>query len=546
MPKDHGYATPEKSRTGKKPARNPQRRAGQIGGEHMLHNSSDTVEHVLRLQRTIGNQATQMLISRTSAPSIQRLPSPSMVRDVLGDPHKDRKLFGKRISKQSTKYKAVLDALKGYNDFILKQKVSMMTLGGLMSHYDSVETSVKGYLADKEDKWVGKNKSKINYIRQLLGMITNERAIAMQVAARYSKMKPSMTPTWHIALASAQKAPKIIEDEDVTGQVGGGSNVLDMVGEEGEGGYFKQNLDVVPNAELASRANPEGMKDDLKGTGLENKYANALLNLEITSLDAGIIPDYKKMYNLNYFTMGEEKAQELYQHFGPAQKGGINLARRDIATSRLNNLLGAGVIANTEMAFRRTGEDGELKEGSLMEKAKGSTPDDLKFGTESGPGTVNINDPNLQRMMSRLQLLDALAFQVDRNLSNFYLQTDEHGNVLAVTGIDNDMSFGQFALEIGQRGSFPGLSRFVDAEMARAILDLDPQMLDWALADLLSEAELVALKTRLELLQDYLKGIEKELLEPDMWNEATSKGMLDEKSSYYAEMVRSYYKPGNK
>jgi hypothetical protein len=108
------------------------------------------------------------------------------------------------------------------------------------------------------------------------------------------------------------------------------------------------------------------------------------------------------------------------------------------------------------------------------------------------------------------------------------------------------MSFGQFALEIGQRGSFPGLSRFVDAEMARAILDLDPQMLDWALADLLSEAELVALKTRLELLQDYLKGIEKELLEPDMWNEATSKGMLDEKSSYYAEMVRSYYKPGNK
>ena len=61
------------------------------------------------------------------------------------------------------------------------------------------------------------------------------------------------------------------------------------------------------------------------------------------------------------------------------------------------------------------------------------------------------------------------------------------------------------------------------------ILDLDPQMLDWALGDLLSEEELAALKERLAKLKIFLRDLKarNKLIQPNQWNAMTAKGMLD-------------------
>ena len=69
-----------------------------------------------------------------------------------------------------------------------------------------------------------------------------------------------------------------------------------------------------------------------------------------------------------------------------------------------------------------------------------------KAGGVSGAGfTVPVGDlPVLTRCLARLQLLDAIAGQLDRHLGNYYVASDASGPVLVI-GIDNDLAFGRKA-----------------------------------------------------------------------------------------------------
>src|SRR5262249_30647936 len=89
--------------------------------EHLGH------DQVIELQRTVGNTATQRLlrggethpsqpIQRHSGILIQRMPTSAVVENTLGKPKKDRKTFGK-VKLNSTKYKAVLDALRTFEAY---------------------------------------------------------------------------------------------------------------------------------------------------------------------------------------------------------------------------------------------------------------------------------------------------------------------------------------------------------------------------------------------------------------------------------------------
>jgi len=94
------------------------------------------------------------------------------------------------------------------------------------------------------------------------------------------------------------------------------------------------------------------------------------------------------------------------------------------------------------------------------------------------------------------------------------------------------MSFGKVKGIAKGRQEFPGLSRFVDKELAERIIALRDEDLVAVMEDLLSPEEIDALLTRLHSLQDHLKQDKTRLLTPDQWNEATAKGMLDEHKSH--------------
>lgn len=171
-------------------------------------------------------------------------------------------------------------------------------------------------------------------------------------------------------------------------------------------------------------------------------------------------------------------------------------ATRSVATSRLEQRLGLGVIPRTEIVVH----EGQL--GSVMELARGVSPnthgnfslplppgvaqhlrdnpevlrnfvlskgftggemdgDTLKVFNEklggvpdengdrvevlqgqSGRVAMDYSDPVLRRDVTKLQWLDALTGQVDRHGQNYFIERAPDGSVLGVQGIDNDIAFG--------------------------------------------------------------------------------------------------------
>ncbi|MBC7811227.1 MAG: hypothetical protein H7175_08775, partial [Burkholderiales bacterium] len=368
---------------------------------------------------------------------------------------------------------------------------------------------------------------KFAYFKNLATQIDTERDYALN---RYKAHQASGLRQVKWAQLVGVGANTVIKDADVTGSDKGGSHSVEKTTMNGKQGFYKGNIDVVPNPDVMY--GKDFAANIYKGTALEGMDSNALQN-------AYNVPDYAGMFDPKSIPKASSSAavNKLVQEGGATVDVKLRLANRDVATSRVSELLNSGVIAHAELAYRKRGKNLEM--GSLMEAAKGKQQDKLQFGAQAGgKNAVSWNDPKLQQSLSRLQLMDALTGQVDRNMSNFFINTDDNGNVTQLTGIDNDMAFGKRRDNIDFQFNYPGISAFVDAELARRIIALKPQELVWLLDDLLDPDELAALITRLKKLQAFLLDLQtkKKLLEPNQWNAATAQGMFDEGSSYYANL----------
>ncbi|MBZ0288924.1 MAG: hypothetical protein K8I30_15005, partial [Anaerolineae bacterium] len=217
--------------------------------------------------------------------------------------------------------------------------------------------------------------------------------------------------------------------------------------------------------------------------------------------------------------------------------------QRDIAMSRLDQLLGTHLIARAQFAVVHM-PDGSTREGSIMAGAKGMSPNDyVEEANEKGGSSpdevvsnrqeaLGVNDPDLMRQLSRLQLIDIIASQVDRNIGNYFILRDKDGKLMGITGIDNDFAFGTGTDPNKRQQEMPGISRYVDKELAETIIALDPSLLEAVLSDLLPQREIDATIARLTKLQAELQSDLTNLLEPDEWT-AHAQDILNEKKSYY-------------
>jgi hypothetical protein len=156
-------------------------------------------------------------------------------------------------------------------------------------------------------------------------------------------------------------------------------------------------------------------------------------------------------------------------------------------------------------------------------------------------------------------MIDLIAGQVDRHPGNYFVQRDPSGKVIGITGIDLDMSFvpnPQTGASVGfdvEHGSidqrekwkgkafdhFPGFSRFVDKELATAILAMSPTDLRSILIDLLTTEQIDAAIERLGKLQVLLAELRDQgkLLEPNQWTAHVRAQIITENQSYYARDV---------
>lgn len=235
-----------------------------------------------------------------------------------------------------------------------------------------------------------------------------------------------------------------------------------------------------------------------------------------------------------------------------------NFGARAVAMSRLDQLLGGGVIANTEFATHssttgRGGGGAITKLGTFQEKAAGRSAADLSSdqaivsrpaerAAHGDPSALCLSDPELQRQLNILQVIDAIAGQLDRHQGNYFIKVDGQGRVQRVTGIDLDMAFSpehtpEREDEIKDRThNYRGIPALFDRAFALRLLALTEQDLRLALGPLLGEgAELGATIARFRAVQAAIQGADQGQL-IDSWDWQTAARQINKDDSYLGTM----------
>lgn len=198
-------------------------------------------------------------------------------------------------------------------------------------------------------------------------------------------------------------------------------------------------------------------------------------------------------------------------------KEGAVLSSHNVATSRVANLLGVSNLVASSKNVNLTYQENTFK-GNMMDEAPGEV-----YGTvlnEAYEKNIEVKlSPEAISQIQTMQVLDYLCGQVDRNKGNFMCIVDKTKSpwiVSKITAIDNDISFGELDLNVLKGKRVQELPRMIDrngvfsiaaldAEFVTNFMSLTPELLKFALKDLLNEGALNALATRLETLQDVIK-----------------------------------------
>jgi hypothetical protein len=229
----------------------------------------------------------------------------------------------------------------------------------------------------------------------------------------------------------------------------------------------------------------------------------------------------------------------------------VNFGGRSVASSRLDEKLsgdsGERLVAHTEFATHtRNGLHGQSKTlmGTSQKKAEGKTGAQVSLSGqlhqgESQRGGVDLTDPTLQRMLSNLQVLDAICGQLDRHTGNFLIDSDVEGRVKSVTGIDLDVSFTNDHKDIYAEqtvGHFKGLPVAIDKDFAKRVLSLTADDLTEILSPLLAGPEVEGARQRLRQVQDALRERQENNTLVEEWGKETAKSMLGDTDNYLASM----------
>ena len=268
-------------------------------------------------------------------------------------------------------------------------------------------------------------------------------------------------------------------------------------------------------------------------------------------------------------TMVDEELNEKLKSQGMK----TNMANRNVATSRVANLIGLGdLVAQSTLATVKDKTTGQEREGSLMTLARGTEMrgeinrkiqaqmfrvDDLAAREKMAKEKIA---PSLQKELSSLQVLDYLCGQGDRHRGNYFVTQDGKGNYEHLQGIDNDMSFSTGVDNEKQLknkkngGGFAGGMNWrmvvdsndnmtiphMDQQLADNILKLKEDELRFVLKDLLEDVFIDQTIARLRKLQN---GIRKEqekkgsnvFVKDGEWNENTLNDFINQSTRHHLD-----------
>lgn len=239
----------------------------------------------------------------------------------------------------------------------------------------------------------------------------------------------------------------------------------------------------------------------------------------------------------------------------------VNMTKRNVATSRVAGLLGLGhLVAKSEMAEIYDEATGHTFHGNLMEKAKGEMSGNdfnkkQKAGRKNGNKDITVNvTGEFQRDMCNLQVLDVICGQMDRHAGNFFVSTNDIGELLGLQGIDNDAAFGRnkqvTSAKLGDRHdravydteTGEMILPYMDKNLAERIIQIEPEMITFALKDLLKDDEIKGVIKRLNYtkaaINKTLKEQPERFLEDKDWNDDTAQDMINQAWEKYGEYTQ--------
>ena len=281
----------------------------------------------------------------------------------------------------------------------------------------------------------------------------------------------------------------------------------------------------------------------------------------------------------NFISVSYNEGSE--ENFNPATVGEtFNQTNRNVATSRVANLLGIGGIVEQSSTVKiREKGSGQVTKGNLMTLAKGDQGGAVAGGKiyEGMRRMDNIQErmnwagklfaPTVQKELCSLQVLDYICGQTDRHANNFFLEKDSSGSYAHVHGIDNDMSFGtgvdlgKLVAKTGDHERKRSMRMVVDAEgnlaiphmdrqLAMNIKSLTPDELRFALEDIIEPVFIEAAIARLKIVQDAIQREEgktgsKVFVDNDSgWGKATHEALIESTGNMrmkYAEAAAGGY-----
>lgn len=213
---------------------------------------------------------------------------------------------------------------------------------------------------------------------------------------------------------------------------------------------------------------------------------------------------------------------------------GSSITDRNVATSRLAELLGVPELIPASRKVKYKDQKGKDHQGILLAEAKGEE----LFETYNNVQTNNYKYEDLVFLqMNSLEILDVIASQFDRNNTNIFVES-EGKRITKIRAIDNDMSFGKLTYKDIQKRNNPnyylntledqnGFCKLtaVDKRLYDSLMALTDEMVSYVFADLLSKDELKA-------LQDRIKGV-KALLQRSLEKNPNNFYIRDPKEDIY-------------
>ncbi len=416
-------------------------------------------------------------------------------------------------------------------EFEEKLRIAETLYQNLIQHCDTYENNHKR-------TWSTSGKERKRMVRHIRKMAVSESKKLVNTATILFHQNKEET-TWSDILGSMRVTCIDLSIHNIE-KTGGASSDVTVIDYENTSLYYKKEEPLLPLQEEIRRLylkKPEWKQYQR----LFGKIASLIdeddrMNLvSLYKCDGEISPytELAEQKGTPFSSSEKRQLQEVLPQFcsqlsklvtrnGVAQQAGIkqgdNLAKRNVATSRLASLLGIQklVTGSIMVSLTNVQDDETVSElGIVSIKASGAALNDIK--KQNLP--VLLTESVLKDLIN-LQVFDTICGQIDRNLSNLFFTYEERDGkrfLTHVTGIDSDMAFGvnkfndfeQFQDGVMQLKPLERCGQcnlpYMDSKLCASITTLDRETVELALKDLLSQEELEALWDRIQGVRNFIQ-----------------------------------------